>query len=166
MVKWDAHARRSVLRLPSYHGRDTPVEELGKVVDCIDRSNAQLGTVVKLLVDRTAFTESFREAARGILNDVRGVVKMPYCNCLMDLCVNMGQMEKACALLDAVLQLGIYRLQQCADEDADAVIAAPQRLLGRRRSASLLSISPPLPPSSLLPRGPSRHGQNPRREMR
>ncbi|KAI4977176.1 hypothetical protein ZWY2020_051049 [Hordeum vulgare] len=59
-----------------YHGRDTPVEELGKVVDCIDRSNAQLGTVVKLLVDRKAFTESFREAARH-LSGVRGVVKMP-----------------------------------------------------------------------------------------
>ncbi|KAI5009651.1 hypothetical protein ZWY2020_011788 [Hordeum vulgare] len=87
--------------------RDTPVEELGKVVDCIDRSNAQVGTVVKLLVDRKASTESFKEAARGILNDVRGVVKMPYCNCLMDLCVNLGQMEKACALLDAALQLGI-----------------------------------------------------------
>ncbi|VAH88228.1 pentatricopeptide repeat-containing protein ATP4 homolog, chloroplastic-like [Triticum urartu] len=87
---------------------DTPVEELGKVVDCIDRSNAELGTVVKLLADRKASTESFKEAARGILSGVRGVVKMPYCNCLMDLCVNLGQMEKACALLDAALQLGIY----------------------------------------------------------
>ncbi|KAI4981704.1 hypothetical protein ZWY2020_022196 [Hordeum vulgare] len=87
---------------------DAPVEELGKVVDCIDRSNAQLGTVVKLLVDRKASTKSFKEAARGILSGVRGVVKMPYCNCLMDLCVNLGQMEKACALLDPALQLGIY----------------------------------------------------------
>ncbi|XP_051182533.1 pentatricopeptide repeat-containing protein ATP4, chloroplastic [Lolium perenne] len=87
---------------------DTPVEDLGKVVDCIDRSNAQLGAVVKLLVDRKASTESFKEAATGVLSAARGVVKMPYCNCLMDLCVNLGQMEKACALLDAALQLDIY----------------------------------------------------------
>lgn len=87
---------------------NTQAEELGKVINCIDRSNAQLGTVVKLLVDRSASSESFRDAASGLLNSARSVVKMPYCNCLMDLCVNVNQMEKACALLDAAQQLGIY----------------------------------------------------------
>ncbi|CAL4921495.1 unnamed protein product [Urochloa decumbens] len=87
---------------------NTPAEELGKVINCIERSNAQLGAVVKLLVDRSASSESFREAASELLSNARGVVKMPYCNCLMDLCVNLNQMEKACALLDAAQQLGIY----------------------------------------------------------
>ncbi|KAL6645140.1 hypothetical protein ACP70R_016748 [Stipagrostis hirtigluma subsp. patula] len=87
---------------------NTAAEELDKVINCIERSNEQLGAVVKLLVDRGASTESFRDAARDLLSSVRGVVKMPYCNCLMDLCVNLNQMEKACALLDAAQQLGIY----------------------------------------------------------
>ncbi|EER92639.1 hypothetical protein BDA96_01G485700 [Sorghum bicolor] len=87
---------------------NTPVEELGKVISCIETSNAQLGAVVKLLVDRSSSPESFREAASELLGCSRGVVKMPYCNCLMDLCVNLNQMEKACALLDAAQQLSIY----------------------------------------------------------
>ncbi|KAL5210614.1 hypothetical protein ABZP36_006237 [Zizania latifolia] len=86
----------------------TPAEELDKVIDCIGRSNAQLGSVVKLLVDRAAPGEHLREAAGDLLGSVRGVVKMPYCNCLMDLAVNLNQTEKACALLDVALQLGIY----------------------------------------------------------
>ncbi|KAK3147981.1 hypothetical protein QOZ80_3BG0289140 [Eleusine coracana subsp. coracana] len=87
---------------------NTQAEELGKVINCIERSNAQLGTVVNLLVDKSASSESFREAASDLLNSARGVVKMPYCNCLIDLCVNLNQMEKACALLDTAQQLGIY----------------------------------------------------------
>ncbi|KAL6867593.1 hypothetical protein ACP4OV_015617 [Aristida adscensionis] len=87
---------------------NTQAEELDKVINCIERSNEQLGTVVKLLADRRASSESFRDAARDLLSRVRGVVRMPYCNCLMDLCVNLNQMEKACALLDAAQQLGIY----------------------------------------------------------
>ncbi|KAL5217036.1 hypothetical protein ABZP36_017720 [Zizania latifolia] len=86
----------------------TPAEELDKVIGCIDRSNAQLGSVVKLLVDSAAPSEHLREAAGALLGSVRGVVKMPYCNCLMDLAANLNQMEKACALLDVALQLGIY----------------------------------------------------------
>jgi pentatricopeptide repeat protein len=87
---------------------NTQAEELGKVINCIQRSNAQLGAVVKLLVDKSTSSESFREAASDLLSNARGTVKMPYCNCLMDLCVNLSQMEKACALLDAAQQLGIY----------------------------------------------------------
>ncbi|XP_006649638.2 pentatricopeptide repeat-containing protein ATP4 homolog, chloroplastic [Oryza brachyantha] len=87
----------------------TPVEELDKVIGCIDRSNAQLGAVVRLLADRAAPSgEPLRDAAGELLGGARGVVKMPYCNCLMDLAVNLGQMEKACALLDVALRLGIY----------------------------------------------------------
>uniref|UniRef100_A0A0A9DBE6 Smr domain-containing protein n=1 Tax=Arundo donax TaxID=35708 RepID=A0A0A9DBE6_ARUDO len=87
---------------------NTQADELGKVINCIERSDAQLGAVVKLLVDSSASSESFRDAASDLLSSARGVVKMPYCNCLMDLCVNLNQMEKACALLDAAQQLGIY----------------------------------------------------------
>lgn len=87
---------------------NTPAEELDKVINCIESSNAQLGDVVKLLVDRSASPESFREAASELLSSASSVVKVPYCNCLMDLCVNLNQMDKACALLDAAQQLGIY----------------------------------------------------------
>ncbi|EEC74763.1 hypothetical protein OsI_10529 [Oryza sativa Indica Group] len=86
----------------------TPADELGKVIGCIDRSSAQLGAVVRLLVDAAAPSEPLREAAGELLGGARGVVRMPYCNCLMDLAVNLSQMEKACALLDVALRLGIY----------------------------------------------------------
>jgi pentatricopeptide repeat protein len=87
---------------------NTQAEDLGKVINCIEKSNAHLGAVVKLLVDKSASSESFREAASDLLSSARGVVKVPYCNCLMNLCVNLNQMEKVCALLDAAQQLGIY----------------------------------------------------------
>jgi len=63
---------------------NTPAEELGKVISCIETSNAQLGAVVKLLLDRSSSPESFREAASELLGSSRGVVKMPYCNCLIE----------------------------------------------------------------------------------
>jgi hypothetical protein len=37
---------------------NTRAEELGKVINCIEKSNAHLGAVVKLLVDKSASSES------------------------------------------------------------------------------------------------------------
>uniref|UniRef100_A0A0D9VR93 Smr domain-containing protein n=1 Tax=Leersia perrieri TaxID=77586 RepID=A0A0D9VR93_9ORYZ len=86
----------------------TPEKDLHKVIGCIERSNSQLGALVNLLIDPAAPSDRLGDAAAELLGAARGVVKMPYCNCLMDLAVNLGRMESACALLGVALRLGIY----------------------------------------------------------
>ncbi|OWM83306.1 pentatricopeptide repeat-containing protein At4g16390, chloroplastic [Punica granatum] len=87
----------------------TPNEELGKLVNCIERANPKLGCVVKILIEDDNVDADFKEEASGLFNSVSAEVRKAYCNCLIDLCVNANLLERACELLDLGLTLEIYR---------------------------------------------------------
>lgn len=86
----------------------TPREELGKLIGCVERANADLGSVVKLVVEEEIGDGVLKEEAEKLLRDVGNDVRKAYCNCLIDLCVNLNLLEKSCELLDLGLALEIY----------------------------------------------------------
>ncbi|KAJ0981929.1 hypothetical protein J5N97_010184 [Dioscorea zingiberensis] len=89
-----------------------PSEELGKVIGCVEKSNAQLGSLVKLLVDEGSATEVIKLEAEDLFSKISEEVKKAYCNCLIDLCVNLDLLERACILLDMAMRLEIYTALQ------------------------------------------------------
>ncbi|KAK1424503.1 hypothetical protein QVD17_19833 [Tagetes erecta] len=86
----------------------TPREELGKLTRCVDKQNPKLGNLIKLLVESNIEVETFKNEASEILGNVGPDVRKAYCNCLIDLCINLDQLEKACDLLDLGINLEIY----------------------------------------------------------
>ncbi|KAJ8643753.1 hypothetical protein MRB53_005501 [Persea americana] len=86
----------------------TPKEELGKLIRCIQEANPHLGSVVKLLLNEEIGSAEFRREAEDLLRNISKDVRKAYCNCLIDLCVNLNLLEKACELLDLGLELEIY----------------------------------------------------------
>ncbi|XP_077216556.1 pentatricopeptide (PPR) repeat-containing protein [Tasmannia lanceolata] len=86
----------------------TPREELEKLIGCIEKANAELGSVVKFLVKEKTDDKVFRREAAELFSNISKEVKKAYCNCLIDLCVNLDLLEKACELLDLGLELEIY----------------------------------------------------------
>lgn len=84
----------------------TPKEELGKLAGCIQQANPHLGSVVKLLLNEGGGL--FEREVEDLLRNVSKDVRKAYCNCLIDLCVNLNLLEKACELLDLGLALEIY----------------------------------------------------------
>lgn len=86
----------------------TPEEELGKLADCIERASPKLGHVVKLLREESDGSENFKREALDLLGSIGADVRKAYCNCLIDLCVNLDMLQKACELLDLGITLEIY----------------------------------------------------------
>ncbi|KAL6990634.1 Pentatricopeptide repeat-containing protein, chloroplastic [Sarracenia purpurea var. burkii] len=88
----------------------TPKEELGKLTSCIAKANSKLGYVVKLLLDEENVEgEIIKREAHELFYSISPDVKKAYCNCLIDLCVNLNMLDRACELLDLGLKLKIYR---------------------------------------------------------
>lgn len=88
----------------------TAKEDLHKLTICLERADPKLGYVVKLLVDEEVVEEegAFKKHATELLDGVTTDVRKAYCNCLIDICVNLNQLERACELLDVGLTLNIY----------------------------------------------------------
>ncbi|PQQ11254.1 pentatricopeptide repeat-containing protein [Prunus yedoensis var. nudiflora] len=86
----------------------TPKEELCKLANCIERADEKLGYVVRLLVEKQDNSDNFKKEASELFNSIGSDVKKAYCNCLIDLCVNLDLLERACELLDLGLTLQIY----------------------------------------------------------
>ncbi|KAH6795869.1 hypothetical protein C2S51_036855 [Perilla frutescens var. frutescens] len=84
-----------------------PKEELGKLTTCIEKVNPKLGYVVKLIVEENIEGEIFIKEAGELLESIGANVKKAYCNCLIDICVNLNQLERACELLDLSLGLSL-----------------------------------------------------------
>ncbi|KAI3990422.1 hypothetical protein MKX01_021357 [Papaver californicum] len=70
---------------------------LVSLVGCIEKANPKISNVVKLLVE-----------GGGIIESINTDVRKAYCNVLIDLCVNLNQLDKACELLELGLSLEIY----------------------------------------------------------
>ncbi|OIW13865.1 hypothetical protein TanjilG_31754 [Lupinus angustifolius] len=86
----------------------TPKEELFKLIDCIEKANSKLGSMVRDLVEEREGDGDFRKEASELFSSVDAEVKQPFCNCLIDLCVNLNAPKKAQDLLDLGLMLEIY----------------------------------------------------------
>lgn len=86
----------------------TPKEELCKLANCIERADEKLGYVVRLLLEKQDNSGNFKKEASELFNSIGSDVKKAYCNCLIDLCVNLDLLERACELLDLGLTLQIY----------------------------------------------------------
>ncbi|GAB2298985.1 hypothetical protein Dimus_033061 [Dionaea muscipula] len=85
-----------------------PKEELAKLVECIEKANATLGFVVKLLVEGGDTEGIFRHATSVFLDTADANVRTSFCNSLIDLCVNLNLGARARELMDLGLKLGIY----------------------------------------------------------
>ncbi|KAF6174850.1 hypothetical protein GIB67_026338 [Kingdonia uniflora] len=88
--------------------RQTPKEELGKLIGCIESVNPKLGSPVKHLVEEESNNEVLRKEAGLLFDVISKDVRKAYWNCLIDLCVNLDFFEGACVLLDMGLTLEIY----------------------------------------------------------
>ncbi|KAL3585102.1 hypothetical protein D5086_011969 [Populus alba] len=86
----------------------TPNEELSKLVKCVERANPKLGIVVKLLVEEQDSGGDFKNEATDLFDSISTEVKKAYCNCLIDLCIKLNMLERACELLDLGLTLEIH----------------------------------------------------------
>ncbi|KAM1762920.1 hypothetical protein TB1_005397 [Malus domestica] len=73
----------------------TPKEELCKLANCIERADEKLWYVVRLLVEKQDSSEKFKNEASQLFNSIGLDVKKAYCNCLIDLCVNLNLLERA-----------------------------------------------------------------------
>lgn len=87
----------------------TPKEELSKLAECIEKANSKLGFVVKLLIAEKGSEGNFKNEAAELFDSIGSDVKKAFCNCLIDLCVNLDMLERACDLLDLGLKLEIYK---------------------------------------------------------
>ncbi|KAL4585350.1 hypothetical protein LXL04_009969 [Taraxacum kok-saghyz] len=84
-------------------------QDLHKLTRCVQKANKKLGDLLTLLVDSNIDDETFKNDASEIVGNIGDDVRKAYCNCLIDLCINLDQLEKACDLLDLGIRVGIYR---------------------------------------------------------
>ncbi|XP_058763992.1 pentatricopeptide repeat-containing protein At4g16390, chloroplastic-like [Vicia villosa] len=90
----------------------TPKEEFGKLINCVEKVNTKLGYVVRYLVEGQDSDENFSKDASELLNSIDAEAKKPICNCLIDLCVHLNLPDRAHILLSIGLMHGIYRSMQ------------------------------------------------------
>ncbi|XP_078430067.1 pentatricopeptide (PPR) repeat-containing protein [Wolffia australiana] len=87
---------------------EAPEEERAKVQAFVARASTSLGGFVEKLMDKKAGEEALKAQAEELFLSVGREVNKAYCNCLIDLCLKGGRVERACLLLDVALRLGIY----------------------------------------------------------
>ncbi|CAJ1962690.1 unnamed protein product [Sphenostylis stenocarpa] len=95
----------------------TPREELGKIIDCLEKANTQLVSVVRYLVEEREGDGDFRKEISELLNSIDVKVKKPLCNCLIDLCVSLNVPNRARDLLELGLTLEIYKNLQSRSQN-------------------------------------------------
>ncbi|KAK7412736.1 hypothetical protein VNO78_04324 [Psophocarpus tetragonolobus] len=91
-----------------YAMTQVPKEEHGKLADCIEKANPKLGSVIRYLMEKLETVGDFRKEASELFNSTEADVKKSMCNCLIDLCVNLDEPDRARDLLDLGLTLQIY----------------------------------------------------------
>ncbi|KAF3601431.1 hypothetical protein F2Q69_00034439 [Brassica cretica] len=87
----------------------TPKEEIAKLIGCVEKAKPKLGRVVKMLVEEESCEEGvFKKEASELIDSIGSDVNKAYLNCLIDLCVNLNKLEKACEILQLGLEYDIY----------------------------------------------------------
>lgn len=83
-------------------------EEIGKVLDCLEKVNPKLCLVVKMLQEEEIDFVVLQEELRTVFNQASNEVRRPFCNCLIDLCYNFNFPERAHQLFSAGTLFGVY----------------------------------------------------------
>ncbi|CAH8317018.1 unnamed protein product [Eruca vesicaria subsp. sativa] len=87
----------------------TPKEEIGKLIGCVEKAKPKLGHVVKMLVQEENCEKGvFKKEASELIDSIGSDVNKAYLNCLIDLCVSLNKLEKACEILQLGLEYDIY----------------------------------------------------------
>ncbi|XP_058753433.1 pentatricopeptide repeat-containing protein At4g16390, chloroplastic-like [Vicia villosa] len=86
----------------------TPKEELGKITNCVAKANPKLGSVVRYLVKGPEGDGEFKVDAIELFGSITNGARRAFCNSLIDICINLDLLDKACVLLDLGLTLEIY----------------------------------------------------------
>jgi pentatricopeptide repeat protein len=95
----------------------TPSEDFGKIIDCIDNVAPNVGSFVKLLIDKSPSIQIIRERATELLDSLCEEVKKPYVNCLIDICIRFELTDKARELFNLSVESKIYfNLQEKHDK--------------------------------------------------
>ncbi|EFH46420.1 hypothetical protein ARALYDRAFT_915114 [Arabidopsis lyrata subsp. lyrata] len=87
----------------------TPSEEIGKLIGCVEKAKPQNIGQVKMLVEEQNGEEGvFKKETSELIDSIGSDVKKAYLNCLIDLCVNLNKLERACEILQLGLEYDIY----------------------------------------------------------
>ncbi|CAN6477794.1 unnamed protein product [Victoria cruziana] len=86
----------------------TPGEELGPLVNCIERADGKLGSFVKLLLQEETAAQVLKPQAARLFDSISVDARKAYWNCLIDLCVNLKQLDAARELLEFGIENNIY----------------------------------------------------------
>eukprot|EP00262_Sarcandra_glabra_P006777 TRINITY_DN19332_c0_g1_i1.p1 TRINITY_DN19332_c0_g1~~TRINITY_DN19332_c0_g1_i1.p1 ORF type:complete len:712 (+),score=98.25 TRINITY_DN19332_c0_g1_i1:146-2281(+) len=82
--------------------------EVDKVLACLEKVNPRLVLLVKMLGEDEASFDMVKEEFRRILNEAVVEVRRPFCNCLIDICLNQNLPERAHQLLYLGTLYGLY----------------------------------------------------------
>ncbi|KAJ4750385.1 Pentatricopeptide repeat-containing protein [Rhynchospora pubera] len=88
--------------------KTTPSKDLGKIINCIDRVNPNVGSFLKVLLDENTSVQVFEERAKELLDSVSDVVRKPYCNCLIDIFLKYERTQWSRMLFDLAIKSEIY----------------------------------------------------------
>lgn len=83
-------------------------EDLQKVLDCLNRANPKLVTLVKLLQEESVNFEKVTEEFKSVISETTVEARRPFCNCLIDICRNRNLHERAHELLYLGTMYGLY----------------------------------------------------------
>ncbi|KAJ4820469.1 Pentatricopeptide repeat-containing protein [Rhynchospora pubera] len=88
--------------------KTTPSKDLGKIINCIDRVNPNVGSFMKVLLDENTSVQVFEERAKELLDSVSDVVRKTYCNYLIDICLKYERTQWSRVLFDLAIKSEIY----------------------------------------------------------
>ncbi|CAH9064525.1 unnamed protein product [Cuscuta epithymum] len=89
--------------------KQTPRRKMHKLTACLEKAMPKLGYIVKLLLDgKNANGTIFKKEANELFHYISTGVRKAFCNSLIDICVSLNQLEKACELLDLGIKFGVY----------------------------------------------------------
>lgn len=83
-------------------------EESQPILDCINRANPRLGSVVELLIQDDFDFEAGRTQIQGLFTEIWDVSRIPFCNMLIDLCWARNFGDRTHAIFALGNQIGVY----------------------------------------------------------
>lgn len=83
-------------------------DDENKVLMCLDKANPELVSFIKLLEDEKSDFEKVKEEFKRVLSAAVVDSRRPFCNCLIDICRNRNQFERAHELLYVGTLYGLY----------------------------------------------------------
>ncbi|ONI06105.1 hypothetical protein PRUPE_5G040700 [Prunus persica] len=83
-------------------------EDEDKVLSCLQQANPKLVTLVKVLQDKKLGFETIKDEFRDVISGTSVESRRPFCNCLIDICRNKNNHERAHELLYLGTLYGLY----------------------------------------------------------